>query len=65
LPNVALPIRYSATPLADPVAAPGVGQHTAEVLQQVLGYDTMKVARLARDGVVNSDVAPSPVAVSE
>lgn len=64
LPNVALPIRYSATPLADPVAAPGIGQHTAEVLQQVLGYDEMKIARLAQDGVVDSKVAPSPVAVS-
>ena len=49
---------------ADPVAAPGIGQHTAEVLQQVLGYDEMKIARLAQDGVVDSKVAPSPVAVS-
>lgn len=38
VPNVTLPIRYSRTPVVDPVAAPDVGQHTEEVLREVLGY---------------------------
>jgi crotonobetainyl-CoA:carnitine CoA-transferase CaiB-like acyl-CoA transferase len=38
VPNVKLPIRYSQTPVVDPVAAPDVGQHTEEVLRGVLGY---------------------------
>jgi crotonobetainyl-CoA:carnitine CoA-transferase CaiB-like acyl-CoA transferase len=38
VPNVSLPIRYSRTPVVDPVAAPDVGQHTGEVLREVLGY---------------------------
>jgi crotonobetainyl-CoA:carnitine CoA-transferase CaiB-like acyl-CoA transferase len=44
VPNVKLPIRYSQTPVVDPVAAPDVGQHTEEVLRGVLGYsdDRMK-----------------------
>jgi crotonobetainyl-CoA:carnitine CoA-transferase CaiB-like acyl-CoA transferase len=57
LPNVALPIRYSVTPLADPVAAPGIGEHTVNVLQQVLGYDDLKIGLLARDGIINGDQA--------
>ena len=57
LPNVALPIRYSVTPLADPVAAPGIGQHTAEVLQQELGYDDVRISQLARDGIINRNHA--------
>jgi crotonobetainyl-CoA:carnitine CoA-transferase CaiB-like acyl-CoA transferase len=38
VPNVSLPIRYSRTPVVDPVAAPDVGQHTEQVLREVLGY---------------------------
>jgi crotonobetainyl-CoA:carnitine CoA-transferase CaiB-like acyl-CoA transferase len=50
IPNVALPIRYSGTPVADPVAAPAVGQHTSEVLRSLLGYDDDRLARLAEAG---------------
>ena len=50
VPNMALPIRYSRTPVADPVAAPTVGQHTAEVLRETLGYDAARIARLAEAG---------------
>jgi crotonobetainyl-CoA:carnitine CoA-transferase CaiB-like acyl-CoA transferase len=50
VPNVALPIRYSRTPVADPVAAPAVGQHTSEVLRGLLGYDEERLARLAEAG---------------
>ena len=50
VPNVALPIRYSRTPVADPVVAPSVGQHTGEVLREVLGYDSERLVRLAETG---------------
>lgn len=50
VPNIRLPIRYSDTPLADPVAAPAVGQHTDAVLKTVLGLDDSGIARLARTG---------------
>jgi crotonobetainyl-CoA:carnitine CoA-transferase CaiB-like acyl-CoA transferase len=50
IPNVALPIRYSRTPVADPVAAPDVGQHTDAVLRDLLGYDEDRIVRLAEAG---------------
>jgi crotonobetainyl-CoA:carnitine CoA-transferase CaiB-like acyl-CoA transferase len=50
VPNVALPIRFSRTPVVDPVAAPAVGQHTNAVLRNLLGYDEDRLARLAEAG---------------
>lgn len=50
LPNVALPIRYSGTPIADPVAAPTVGQHTQAVLRELLGYDDQRLDELTAAG---------------
>ncbi|MDF3839924.1 CoA transferase [Cupriavidus basilensis] len=50
VPNVSLPIRYSGTPLADPVLAPQVGEHTTEVLADWLGYDRERLAQLAQAG---------------
>lgn len=50
LPNVALPIRYADTPLADPQPAPKVGEHTQAILQDVLNYDADQVRRLAAAG---------------
>ena len=38
-------------PPADPVAAPLLGQHTSEVLGELLGYDEPKLAALAAAGV--------------
>jgi crotonobetainyl-CoA:carnitine CoA-transferase CaiB-like acyl-CoA transferase len=52
VPNVALPIRYSRTPVVDPVAAPAVGQHTSEVLCAILGYDEDRLTRLAESGAL-------------
>jgi len=52
VPNVTLPIRYSHTPMVDPVAAPAVGQHTEEVLRDLLGYDEDRLAHLAEAGAV-------------
>jgi crotonobetainyl-CoA:carnitine CoA-transferase CaiB-like acyl-CoA transferase len=50
VPNVRLPIRYSQTPIADPVAAPAVGQHTDEVIREVLGYNDERLANLSKAG---------------
>jgi crotonobetainyl-CoA:carnitine CoA-transferase CaiB-like acyl-CoA transferase len=50
VPNVALPIRFSRTPVVDPVTAPAVGQHTSEVLRDLLGYDDDRLAQLAEAG---------------
>jgi crotonobetainyl-CoA:carnitine CoA-transferase CaiB-like acyl-CoA transferase len=60
VPNVALPIRYSRTPVVDPVAAPAVGQHTREVLKDLLGYDDDRLERLAEAGTfgAHSETAP-------
>lgn len=54
MPNIAMPIRYSGTPMVDPVAAPAVGQHTEEVLVQVLGYDAARLAALRASGALSA-----------
>jgi crotonobetainyl-CoA:carnitine CoA-transferase CaiB-like acyl-CoA transferase len=56
VPNVTLPIRYGGTPVADPVAAPAVGQHTSEVLCEILGYDEDRLAQLAEAGALGTPV---------
>ncbi len=50
IPNIAQPIRFAGTPIADPVPAPLIGQHTDEVLRQTLGYSAERIAELARQG---------------
>lgn len=50
VPNVALPIRFGRTPVADPVPAPTVGQHTRDVLAQLLGYDAERFDALTLAG---------------
>jgi crotonobetainyl-CoA:carnitine CoA-transferase CaiB-like acyl-CoA transferase len=59
VPNVALPIRYSRTPVVDPVAAPAVGQHTDVILRELLGYDDERMADLAKAGTFGV-LKPSP-----
>jgi crotonobetainyl-CoA:carnitine CoA-transferase CaiB-like acyl-CoA transferase len=59
IPNVNLPIRYSRTPIVDPVSAPAIGQHTEIVLRELLGYDDTRLARLAEAGVFGADAASS------
>ena len=54
VPNVRLPIRYSRTPIADPVTAPAVGEHTNEVLRDLLGYDEDRLACLTQAGAFGS-----------
>jgi crotonobetainyl-CoA:carnitine CoA-transferase CaiB-like acyl-CoA transferase len=61
VPNIASPIRYARTPLADPVAAPDIGQHTADVLHEVLGCDDARIGELAQAGAFGKRV-PAPEA---
>jgi crotonobetainyl-CoA:carnitine CoA-transferase CaiB-like acyl-CoA transferase len=51
VPNIESPIRLDGTPIIDPVAAPLLGEHTAEVLRKTLGYDDGRIAALAAAGV--------------
>ena len=50
IPNIASPIRYAATPMVDPTPAPTIGQHTGEILRDVLGWTTDQVSRMASAG---------------
>jgi crotonobetainyl-CoA:carnitine CoA-transferase CaiB-like acyl-CoA transferase len=51
VPNIESPLRLGLTPVADPVAAPLLGQHTKAVLRKTLGYDDGRIAALAEAGV--------------
>ena len=50
IPNVNTPIRLGDCPAVEPKAAPAVGQHTDEVLREVLKYDDARVAELRQQG---------------
>jgi crotonobetainyl-CoA:carnitine CoA-transferase CaiB-like acyl-CoA transferase len=50
VPNIAPPFRFSRTPTVDPVVAPALGQHTNEVLVELLAYDDARLAALAEAG---------------
>ncbi len=52
MPNVALPMRFSATPLADPEPAPAIGEHTEKVLRETLGYNKEKMNTLIGSGAI-------------
>jgi len=54
VPHVRPPFRLSLTPIADPVAAPAHGQHTREVLNEVLGYGPERLDELHAAGVFGS-----------
>jgi crotonobetainyl-CoA:carnitine CoA-transferase CaiB-like acyl-CoA transferase len=58
VPNIRLPIAYADTPLADPRPAPSVGEHTAEVLAEVLGYDRARITALRESGALAPPEAP-------
>ena len=51
VPNIENPLNLALTPAIDPVAAPLLGQHTKEVLRDMLGYDDAKIVALAEAGV--------------
>jgi crotonobetainyl-CoA:carnitine CoA-transferase CaiB-like acyl-CoA transferase len=52
LPLVASPMRFSATPLEHKLAPPVLGQHTEEVLRDVLQLSDREIARLRSEGIV-------------
>jgi crotonobetainyl-CoA:carnitine CoA-transferase CaiB-like acyl-CoA transferase len=45
-------MRFADTPITYEVAPPLLGQHTREVLQQVLGYSDAQIDALHAKGVV-------------
>jgi crotonobetainyl-CoA:carnitine CoA-transferase CaiB-like acyl-CoA transferase len=50
MPNV--PIRLSDTPASVRTAPPLLGEHTDEVLEQLLGYDRARLSELRQNGVI-------------
>jgi len=52
LPMVASPMRFSATPLEHKVPPPLLGEHTEEVLKDLLGKDAAEIARLRERGAI-------------
>lgn len=50
VPTVANPVRFSETPVRYSLAPPTLGQHTAEVLSQELGYSRDQIESLAASG---------------
>ena len=49
---VGAPFRLEKTPTATPFAAPTLGQHTDEVLQNICGYTSTEIVGLRKAGVV-------------
>jgi crotonobetainyl-CoA:carnitine CoA-transferase CaiB-like acyl-CoA transferase len=52
LPLVASPMRFSGTPLEYRLAPPLLGEHTEEVLRDVLGKSAAQIAQLRADGAI-------------
>ena len=49
---VASPMKLSATPVGPGIAPPHLGQHTQEILRDVLGYSVAQLAQLTTDKVI-------------
>jgi len=58
IPNIAPPWHFEATPVADPVAAPRVGEHTEAVLRDLLALDEARIAGLRAAGAFGGARAP-------
>ncbi len=52
LPMVASPMRFSGTPLEHKTPPPLLGEHTDQILQQVLGKQAAEIARLRAEGAI-------------
>jgi crotonobetainyl-CoA:carnitine CoA-transferase CaiB-like acyl-CoA transferase len=46
------PVKFRGETLPAPAKAPGVGQHSEEVLREVLGYDAERIRRLRESGAL-------------
>jgi crotonobetainyl-CoA:carnitine CoA-transferase CaiB-like acyl-CoA transferase len=57
VPNVALPVSFSQTPLRKPRGAPLLGADSQETLRRVLGCDEEHLAQLARAGAFGGERA--------
>lgn len=47
-----MPLHFSGFALNQPLAAASLGEHNAQILGEVLGYDTVTIARLVETGVL-------------
>jgi crotonobetainyl-CoA:carnitine CoA-transferase CaiB-like acyl-CoA transferase len=45
-------MKLSATPVRNDVAPPLLGQHTEEVLGELLGYTSEKIQQLRKDAII-------------
>ena len=52
VPLIASPMKFSGTPLAHEAAPPTLGEHTDEVLRDLLGLDETAIARLRKAGAI-------------
>ncbi len=50
--QVPSPLRFLDAPIPEPTMAPTVGEHTDEILRDVLGYDADRIAELRADGAL-------------
>jgi crotonobetainyl-CoA:carnitine CoA-transferase CaiB-like acyl-CoA transferase len=55
------PIKFSRTPAEQFASPPRLGEHTAQVLQELLGYDAARIRQLAGTGALG----PSPIPAFE
>lgn len=55
VPLVASPLQFSQTPITEPAAPPTLGQHTDEVLEEILGLDAARRAELRAAGITGGD----------
>lgn len=52
VPGVASPVKFSATPTRCDVAPPVLGEHTREILREMLGYTEEEIDELQRSGAI-------------